>query len=78
MLSVTHEASCRGLSSGISLAADRTWSTSREVSLFHGFEAKAPWGESLCGPRQLHCSEQLSGVVEFPSEAMRSGFGGQM
>ena len=28
MLSVTHEASCRGLSSGISLAADRTWPTS--------------------------------------------------
>ena len=37
MLSVTHEASCRGLSSGISLADDRTWPTSLEGQ-------SVPWG----------------------------------
>ena len=36
MLSVVHAANCRQLSSGISLAADRTESISWEVSLFHG------------------------------------------
>ena len=54
MLTVTHEASCRGLSSGISLAADRTLSTSQEVSLFHG---GLPPPASFSSPR---CSLRLS------------------
>ena len=41
------------------------------------------WGqssgvESGNWPRQLHCSKQFSGAVEFPSEALRSGLWGRM
>ncbi len=35
---------------------------------------REPWR----GPRQLHCIKQLSGGVESPSEAVRSGFGGRI